>query len=189
MRVWIDGIGSGYIEQTVTLAGAAFGSGLGIGILESSLSADPGTVHDIEVSAWWFSENSLAESWGMADDKEVEGISPQRSDNSNLRKETMNLATLFPAGSFSWTDVSALCLERGVHSVWGDRIRDMALHASSAGLSVAGCTRPTANFTRVRVTRKDWPSVGSITLDRADGSRWKLHMTPKTRKFKVTRMN
>ena len=113
----------------------------------------------------------------------------RRSDNSNLRKETMNLATLFPAGSFSWTDVSALCLERGVHSVWGDRIRDMALHASSACLSVAGCTRPTANFTRVRVTRKDWPSVGSITLDRADGSRWKLHMTPKTRKFKVTRMN
>ena len=76
VRVWIDGIGfvqvalveweaegdyrlvasdhsgSGYIEQTVTVAGAAFGSGLGIGILESSLSADPGTVYDIEVSVW-----------------------------------------------------------------------------------------------------------------------------------------
>ena len=74
VRVWVDGIGfvqvalveweaegdyrlvasdhsgSGYIEQTVTVAGAAFGSGLGIGILESSLSADPGTVYDIEIA-------------------------------------------------------------------------------------------------------------------------------------------
>ena len=76
VRVWIDGVGfvqvalvewetegdyrlvasdqsgSGYIEQTATVSGGAFGSGLGIGILEGSLSADPGTVYDIEIAVW-----------------------------------------------------------------------------------------------------------------------------------------
>lgn len=74
VRVWLDGIGfigvalvewldestyelrasdhsgAGYIEQTITVGATEWGSGIGIGILESSMSAPLGTPYCISVT-------------------------------------------------------------------------------------------------------------------------------------------
>ena len=100
----------------------------------------------------------------------------------------LTLSDLFPAGSIPFHAVSGVCRDRGIHSLWIPRIDDMARHAASAGLAAAGCSSVHANFTRVRVSR-DWPSSGSITLDRADGARFRLYMTPRTHSFRVRRID
>ena len=99
----------------------------------------------------------------------------------------LTLSELFPAGSIPFHAVSGICRDRGIHSLWLSHIDSMARHASCAGLAAAGCSSVHANFTRIRVSR-DWPSSGSITLDRADGARFRLYMTPRTHSFRVRRI-
>ena len=62
--------------------------------------------------------------------------------------------------------------------LWWNRISDMMAHASQY--------RPGMHF-GLRLIRvpKAWPQSGAICIEREDGKRFRLYMTPKTHTFKI----
>ena len=93
------------------------------------------------------------------------------------KTDRLTFSTLLDGAN--WSDAARECIARGIDSFWLGRIEGMTEYAASAGLKAAGCTRIHAAFTGVKVTRRSWPVSGSIILDRADGTRWKLSMEKK----------